>query len=193
MTIFNTPILTPILRIGAHIAFRLVRWRAVGEIPSDIRRCVVIALPHTSFWDFAVFLGLAFVMRRTPVVMIKKEVFRGALNPILHYCGAIPIDRSSPKSRVRDLIEFSKNHDEFILVITPEGTRKVVDKLKSGFYRIAEALDIPIALGFIDGDRRETGILKMFTPSGDYDADLKEIQAVYVGMHGIKEKQPRAD
>lgn len=192
ITIFDTPIVTPVLRFFAHIGFRLVGWRVVGDIPADVRRCVVIAIPHTSYWDFVIFLGLAFVLRRTPLVMVKHTVFWEPLGTFLRYCGAIAVDRTSPQARVRDVVALSKIYNEFVLVVTPEGTRAQVAQWKSGFYRIAEKIDVPIALGFIDGANRETGIREMFIPSGDYDRDVEKIQTLYAGIRGIREQTPSA-
>jgi hypothetical protein len=38
---------------------------------------------------------------------------------------------------------------------------------------------IPLALGFLDYKRRAAGIARLYYPTGNFEADLAEIQAFY--------------
>ena len=62
MTIFNTPILSPFFKIIAWGVLLIIGWRPGQTIPKEIKKCVVVAAPHTSNWDFALFLPLVFAL-----------------------------------------------------------------------------------------------------------------------------------
>ena len=62
--------------------------------------------------------------------------------------------------------QFRRN-DEFRLAIAPEGTRGRAAHWKSGFYHLARAADVPLALGFIDYPRREIGVGGYLDLTGD--------------------------
>jgi hypothetical protein len=66
----------------------------------------------------------------------------------------------------------------------PEGTRSLTTGWKSGFYRIALAAKVPVALAFVDYARREAGILTYLTMTGDPAADIAAIAAHYEGREG---------
>ena len=41
--------------------FKLRGWKITGGIPKDVKKCVLVAAPHTSNWDFVYGLaGIAF-------------------------------------------------------------------------------------------------------------------------------------
>ena len=98
--------------------------------------------------------------------------------------GGVPVDRSSNKNLAQSLVEKFESSDEFILIITPEGTRKRVKRWKRGFYHIALAANVPIALAFIDFKTKRLGSGPILYPTGDYKADLEIIKDFYRGMEG---------
>jgi 1-acyl-sn-glycerol-3-phosphate acyltransferase len=63
--------------------------------------------------------------------------------------------------------------------VAPEGTRAHTDHLKSGFYQIALAADLPIGLGYLDYARRCIGIDTYVRMTGDEDRDLATLRAFY--------------
>src|SRR5690606_18805419 len=74
---------------------------------------------------------------------------------------------------------FETHPGELALVVTPEGTRSLSKKWKSGFYHVALGANVPILLGYLDYDKREAGIGKVIHPSGDFEADMREIADFY--------------
>ncbi len=155
-------------------------WKLVGEVPPGIRKAVVIEAPHTSNWDF--FIG--FVAFRALGVkakfLIKKEAFKGPLGKITRSLGGIPVDRGSKNTVVADVVKAMETSDDFILTITPEGTRKKVKVWKSGFYQIVQAANVPLILGFMNYKTKEIGLIKEFHITGDYKTDLIDIQKHYI-------------
>jgi 1-acyl-sn-glycerol-3-phosphate acyltransferase len=80
---------------------------------------------------------------------------------------------------VEQAIQAFREHDEFILVLSPEGTRKKVERWKMGFYHIALGAGVPIVLGALDYQNRRVVIGPTFQPTGDEQADLAAMLAFF--------------
>lgn len=172
----------------AKLGFKVGRWKVVNEAPADLGNAVCIVAPHTAIEDF--FVGLCFYWYYDiPFkVMMKKEFFKPVVGWLLKKVGGIPVDRGKQNHLVEQMIDmFSKNKNTH-LIICPEGTRKKVNRWKRGFYFIAEGAKAPIALGFIDYQKRYCGIEKVIYPTGDYEKDLAEIWDYY---KDVKAKFPQ--
>ncbi len=163
----------------ARFILRLLGWNIYTRVPSDIPKAVIIMAPHTSNWDF--FLGrlAIFWYRMRPRILIKKEAFGPITGPILKKLGGVPVDRSHSQNTVKQITKCFRQHEKFHLLITPEGTRKRVNKWKKGFYFIALNAKVPILLAFLDYRKKEGGIGMMIEPTGDFDADFKIIEDFY--------------
>ena len=70
------------------------------------------------------------------------------------------------------------------LAIAPEGTRSHTEYLKPGFYALALAADVPVALGYIDYGKRRIGVDTYLRMTGDRDADMARIREFYADKHG---------
>lgn len=162
---------------------KILGWKIVGEIPADVKKCVIAVAPHTCIADFI--LGrLAYFALDLPVkFLIKKEFFDNPiLRPLLIRMGGIPVDRSRNNNTVNEVASLFKKHDTLNIVITPEGTRKLVRQWKKGFYFIAEKAHVPIVLGFLDFKKKELGFGSLLYPSGNYDDDWKIMEKFYRGL-----------
>jgi 1-acyl-sn-glycerol-3-phosphate acyltransferase len=186
ITIFNTPVLTQIFQVLSILVLGLFGWRAVGKVPKDIRKYVIIAAPHTSYWDFPMFLLVVFALRLNLNVFIKHTLFIGPIGWFLSYCGGVPIDRRAAGARVRQTVQEFENNDDMVLLITPEGTRSAQTNWKTGFYHIASEANVPVAVAFVDTAARRAGIDHFITPSGDIDKQMAEIKAFYDTKRGVK-------
>ena len=100
--------------------------------------------------------------------------------------GGIPIDRSASHGMVDTMINQYKSMDKFILAIAPEGTRKKVEKWKSGFYRIAMGADVPILMACFDYENKIISFGPLIYPSGNLSADIEEMQLVFENIRGKK-------
>lgn len=169
----------------ARLVLRLARWRTVGDIPSS---GVLVGAPHTSNWDWVAMLLLMWSGGVPPRVLIKAEIMRTPLGPLLRANGGISLDRKNPGAVVRKLFAEAKSGEPFLLIIAAEGTRKKGDYWKSGFYRIAQQSGLPISMGFIDGPTRTMGFGPSFMPTGDVLADMDVVRAFYADKHGIHPK-----
>ena len=176
------------LRWLGEKTLKLLGWKVVGNIPDDVKKCVIAVAPHTCIADFI--LGrLAYCSVGKPVkFLIKKEFFDNfILRGLLKKLGGIPVDRSRNNNTVNEVSALFKQYDELNLIITPEGTRKLVHRWKRGFYYIAEKAHVPIVLGFLDFKKKELGFGPMLYPKGDFDEDWKIMEKFY---RGINAKHP---
>lgn len=185
-TLFSTPILTPLLRIISKIILFIIRWRVVGSIPKDHQKYVLIVAPHTSNWDFVLFILTVSVLRLKPSVLIKDSLFVGPLGWFLSYCGAIPVNRSQANSLVKYVSDIYVKNDEFILIITPEGTRSANSNWKRGFHHIARAAKVPILIVYVDSAIKNVGIEGLMYPTDDADYDISKIKHFYDKKNGLK-------
>ena len=182
-TVFDTPILNTLLRIVSRFYLKVTGWKLVMETPIA-RQTVVIAAPHTSNWDLPMSLAIVFACRLKIYFLAKQTLFTPPFGIFARWLGGIPVDRSKANNLVEQAIELFSAHEDLVLAVPPEGTRKQVRIWKSGFYHIACGAQVPITLGFIDFKRKVAGFGGTFIPTGNYDADLIEIQAFYAGITG---------
>ncbi|CAG0990794.1 1-acyl-sn-glycerol-3-phosphate acyltransferase [Anaerolineales bacterium] len=184
-TIFNTPIFSPLLRFASNSIMRLAGWRVDGT-PPDLPKYIIIGAPHTSNWDFLLFLGIVFRLKINVSYMGKVELFRSPISWFFYYCGGIPVDRSKSTGLVEQTVEACEKADHFILVIAPEGTRHGVKEWKRGFYHIAKGAGIPIVLAKVDGRHKAVHVGQVFYPTEDVESDMNTIQGMFKGLIGIK-------
>ncbi len=167
---------------------RLFKWR-VHAPPLPGPRGVLIFYPHTSNWDFALTMLAKWSIGMEVRWLVKDSLFGGIfgkiLGPILRSWGGEPIERNANAGNIERLAKRFHAAEWFWLALSPEGTRKYRPAWRSGFYYIALAAKVPIALGFIDYSRKECGIAGYYTLTGDKAVDMAAIRVVYEGMRGL--------
>ena len=184
-TVFDTPILRPLLALVARVGLRLSGWRVEGQFPAD-SRYVLIGAPHTSNWDFPLALGVCFACNVKIYWMGKSSLFRGLAGPVMRWLGGIPVNRDKPGGLVGQMITAFGRQPELVLAIPPEGTRSRVSEWKTGFYYIAQRAGVPVLPVYVDGAGKVVGIAPLFYPTGDLEGDLPKIRAIYAGKQGIR-------
>lgn len=158
--------------------YRARGWKAVGTPPAD-RRCVIIAAPHTSNWDFLNFLGLTDALGVKAHFMGKRQLFRWPLARFMRDMGGIPVDRDSRHNYVQAMIDEFARRGEFMLTIAPEGTRGAVRTWRTGFYHIAHGAGVPLVCGLMDYATRTGGLGPAIVTTGDYKADMARVAEFY--------------
>ncbi|UBM63261.1 1-acyl-sn-glycerol-3-phosphate acyltransferase [Candidatus Sulfidibacterium hydrothermale] len=170
-------------KVANLILCRLLGWEITGKIPEDVQKAVIIVAPHTSLWDF-VYGRLAFWVLDIPVrFMINEKYFIGPLGWLLKALGGQPVRQTRPTRLLLEIFDHFKANDSFFLVITPEGTRKKVDRWKKGFYQIALQNEVPVVMAFIDYKYKKGGVGPLFYPTGNFDEDMKKIERFYRDFH----------
>jgi 1-acyl-sn-glycerol-3-phosphate acyltransferase len=154
-------------------------WKINGSLPPDLKKCILVAAPHTSYWDFVI-ARLAFYYQHVNArFLIKKELFKFPFKRYISWLGCIPVDKSNAKKAIFSAVEVIKNNDSIYLVITPEGTRKYTNNWKKGFYFIAEHANIPMVLTYVDYAKKEGGFGPIIYPSGNFEKDFAKIEDFY--------------
>ena len=177
-TLFDTPVISPLMRGLAFSFLKIFGWRLEGRLP-DVDKLVVIAAPHTSNWDLPVLLSLGFALRAKASWLGKHSLFRRPLGFLFRWMGGIPVYRSASHNMVAQTVEMFRNSESLILAIPPEGTRSKVSHWKTGFYYIALGAETPIAMAFIDYKRKAVGVGPTLYPTGDIEADMELIRNFY--------------
>lgn len=153
---------------------RLFGWSITGTMP-DVPKAIAVIAPHTSNIDGFVAAGAILALRLRIGAMAKADIFKGPMGGFFRWLGGIPIDRSNPKDIVAQSVSRYREHEQLWIGIAPEGTRHGAGEWKTGFYRIAEGAQIPMIPITFDYGRKQVRILNPVQPSGDMEADMKNI------------------
>jgi 1-acyl-sn-glycerol-3-phosphate acyltransferase len=136
--------------------FKVLGWKITGRFPPELRKYIMAVGPHTSNWDF--FLGVAvrsILQLQQAKFLGKSQLFKPPFGWLFRALGGFPVERSGNKDMVEQVTAIIKVHDDFRLAMAPEGTRKKVERLRTGFYYIAKAANIPvIPVGFDFGNKQ---------------------------------------
>ena len=193
-TIFETPLVTPLLRAGSHAFLRATGWRVEGALPPEAERSVFIAAPHTSNWDLPYTLMCAFVLGLHIRWMGKASLFRFPFGGTMRWLGGIAVRREQSNNLVAASAQALRDASGPLqLVVPPEGTRGKTRHWKTGFYFIAREAKVPIVLAYMDYIDKRAGLGPLFQPTGDLQADLAEIKRFYRPIRGKRADSFSAD
>ncbi len=143
------------------------------------RRQVVIGFPHRSYLDTVMaFAGFMRVGIRGHI-LIKDGAFFWPLSTLLDALGGIPVDRSAAGGVVGQMVAEFARREDFILALVPEGTRKGVSRLKTGFWHIASQAEVPIICWYLDPINKRTRWVGVVHPGPSIDEDLQTIARLY--------------
>lgn len=160
----------------SKLFLKMMGWKVVGEVPSGVRKAVLVCAPHTSNWDFPFALAAFNLVNLKLNYFIKKSWFFFPMNLFFKATGGVPVDRSKSRGIVEGMTLKLKQSEEMIVAVPAEGTRSWVPKWKTGFYHIAKGADVPLLMGFVDFKKKEVGFGPMFNLSGDFEKDMSQIQ-----------------
>ena len=166
------------------ILFRLFGWKVTGTFPPELKKFVVTVGPHTSNWDFVVGVAARSILRLQRARFLgKSQLFRPPFGWLFRALGGYPVDRDKSHDMVEQVAGMISASDEFIRAIAPEGTRKKVDKLRTGFYYIAVKAQIPIIPVGFDFSKGEVVIGVPLYPS-DLEKDMRVLLDFYRNIRG---------
>jgi 1-acyl-sn-glycerol-3-phosphate acyltransferase len=172
----------------ARMVLRAAGWRVEYAEPPGPRG-IIIVYPHTSNWDFVVGLLAKWAIGLPLRFVGKESLFRGftgaTLGRLMRLWGGRPVDRHRASGAVEQLAQLMASEPWFWLALSPEGTRRQQDHLRSGFYHLALTMQVPVGLAFIDYGRKAVGVRDYVRMSGDADADLTLLRRYYAGMQGL--------
>lgn len=169
-------------------AFKVSGWTYSVEPNTLENKQVIIGFEHTSMMDAVLSLALFQIYDIKIHTLIKKELFKGPFKPILEAIGGIPVDRKANKDIVSQMVEHFEKNEHFNLVIAPEATRAKNGEerkpIRTGFWHIAKAANVPIVLMFANSKTKKGGILGKIYPS-DINHDLALIKQLYKEHTGL--------
>jgi len=163
---------------------KLTGWKVQGIIPNRSKILVIVG-PHTSNWDFVIVAVVSIAVDIKASFFGKHTLFKiPVLKSIMHWLGGIPVERSSKHGFVEQMVEQYKKRESLMLALSPEGTRKRVERWKTGFYYISLNGNVPIVL---DYGKKIVTFHKEFAPSGNIERDLKFLLEIF---NTAKPKKP---
>jgi 1-acyl-sn-glycerol-3-phosphate acyltransferase len=154
--------------------FRLLGWKVIGKVDTQIKKAILAVAPHNSWKDFLIGISSRAEMRLEIKYLGKAELFKPPFGFIFKALGGTPVFRSEKMNMVDSQVAVINSFDKILIGIAPEGTRKNVDKIKTGFYYIAVGANIPIIRVGFDLAKKEVIIADPLYPSGDFAADMKK-------------------
>jgi len=125
----------------------------IEKLPSKL----IIIGSHTTIYDF--FIGILFyyvyLHKRYSTYVFMKKSFEVICNPIMILFDKkfklISVDTDKKKEGLTSQIcNKLKDEDNYIIFISPEGTRKCTENIRSGYWYIAKNLNIDIMYLGID-------------------------------------------
>ena len=187
----NNHYLNTMLHFFLKCYWKLTGWKAAANFPHHIKKMVIIVAPHTSWIDLVVGLAARQHLKIQHARFFgKKELFFWPLGSILRSRGGIPVGRFSPHGVVGQAVSLFAESENFTLVLAPEGTRKKVDKLRSGFYHIAKKAGVPILTAGLDYEHKQVIIGELLFTTADEDRDMRKLLDFFTNIKG---KKPERD
>lgn len=164
-----------------RLFLKLLGWRTDVVFPyHHVKKYIVLVGPHTSNWDFVIGLGYRTILGMGKARFLgKKELFRPPFGFIFYALGGTPVDRSSKQNMVDDVVRIFNQHEEFALAMAPEGTRKKVDKLKSGFYFIAKQAGVPYVLAGLDYKKKRAIFSELMYTTESKSDDFERVHSFF--------------
>lgn len=169
-------------RAMGRLLLYLSRWRVTGYVHNAPKFVMVLA-PHTSLWDFFIAHAIMLAVGFQSSWLIAAGHAKGPVGSIMRRFGGILIHRSASHNVVSQIVETFNASDRLLLAIAPEGTRRKVEKWKTGFWHIAVQAGVPVQLVSFDYEKRVTEFGPVIEPSEDIEADMERIQNYYKGVN----------
>ncbi|MFM2230475.1 MAG: hypothetical protein RL607_1733 [Bacteroidota bacterium] len=177
-------------RLYEFIFYKLMGWKLTGSFDPNVKKCVIAVIPHTCNFDFFIGLMVRGIANQQMNFVGKKELFIFPFGYYFRAIGGAPLDRSGGKNLVDAIVDIFNSRDVFRLGIAPEGTRKKVDELRTGFYFIAHKAQVPIIPVAFDFGKKEVRIGTPFYTTGQLESDLPLFLSFFKGVKGrYPEKQ----
>ena len=159
-------------------------WKIEGDVPRNISKYIIIVAPHSSNWDFLVGLAVRSINQFQCNFLGKKELFAPPFGWLFKKLGGRAVDRSKSENLVEQVAEIFKSETSFVLAIAPEGTRKKVERWKTGFYHIAFRAGIPIVMAGIDYPSKTVSFAPPLFPTGNLLEDAKIMESFFRDKRG---------
>jgi len=173
----------------SRLVLKLIGWKVTGHYPADVLKKILVAAPHTSNWDFPLGLMIRSVLRDDVKYIGKASLFKPPLGWILKPLGGIPVDRSKSNNFVDAVVDKFNSKEKISVLFAAEGSRKRVEKFKTGFYHISRLAKVPMLPVILDYDKKEFRFLDLVWATDNAEADIAKIEALFKGIRGYHSKK----
>lgn len=171
-------------KLYRFLFYKILGWHLQGNIAPELKKCIIIVAPHTSWHDFYIGLFVRGILDLEINFVAKKELFRFPFGYFFSWMGGAPLDRSGKRNTVDTIAGILESKEVFRLAIAPEGTRKKVAQWKTGFYFIAQKAQVPIIPVAFDFGKKEVCIGNPFWITNNYQDDLELLMSFYKNREG---------
>jgi 1-acyl-sn-glycerol-3-phosphate acyltransferase len=172
------------LKYICRLILKLWGFKWSGYNPELTPKKVFVVYPHTSNWDFPLGILLKFAMPINVNYVAKNSLFRWPFGYFFKALGGIPVDRSKNNNFVDEMADLYSKYSHLGLTLAPEGTRKRVQKFKTGFYYIAHKAKVPLILVKWDHGKKDVHFDEPFYTTGVYEDDMLYIVSYFKGTVG---------
>ena len=195
------------LSLFAKPLLKLSGFKVGGSFP-DNKRVVLIAVPHTSFYDMYLMFLMAYTLGIDINFLAAKWIFTRVASPIRLYtdpdrqgipwplgfiqnlvftkAGGIPVVRATKMNQIIHIINILKKKNAFNLIIAPEGGITDSNTLKLGFIPIAKKLNASVVPVQMDYNNKIFNFLDPIDISRNKETVLSELMYNFNGVIGKK-------
>lgn len=169
--------------LAKFIYFKVLGWELLGEFP-DIKKCVVIVIPHTHWLDFPLGVIVRKVVNQEIHYIGKKSLFKPPFGWFFRWMGGTPVDRSQNQNMVDAVADIFNSKEVFRFALAPEGTRKKVKALRTGFYYIAKKAEVPIVMVAFDYAKKQVKLSEPLWTTDNMNLDFRKVRQFFKGVKG---------
>ncbi len=162
----------------------LIGWKIYGIHPHEVDKAICAVVPHTSWVDVPIGILVRNSYKADIKFLGKKSLFQFPFGSFLRWLGGYPVDRSKRNNFVDTVAAIFDAHNRFYLAITPEGTRRKTETLKSGYYWIARTAQIAIIMVSLDYADKSVTFHDPFYPTEDAESDMQYLESLVSGVKG---------
>lgn len=167
-----------------QLIFKLTGWSITNSFPGGIKKGIIVVAPHTSNWDFVLGVGVRAIQQFPSSYMIKDTWLKlPIVGSILKAMGGVGVDRKKNIRLTEQIAEIFREREEFVIAITPEGTRKYNPNWKTGFWHIADMADVLLIPAAYDYPTKRIVWGKAFK-TGEKKGDIEKLKAFFRQFKG---------
>ncbi len=166
-------------RLIAKFVLFVSGWKPAYQERFKVRKSVMLAAPHTSNWDIVYALAVYWLEGIDAKFLIKDDYTKGLFGFFFKWLGAIGVNRKKNNNLVDYSVTLFNSRETLILMVPAEGTRRRVEKWKTGFYHIARNAGVPVSFGYLDYQKKVAGVGQLYELSGEFEKDMQVIENFY--------------
>ena len=162
----------------------ILGWKIEGVFPKYLKKYVIIAAPHTHWQDFPLGILVKWIQQAPINYIGKASLFKPPFGFIFRWLGGTPVNRNESTNKVQAIVNVFNQNENFVLALSPEGTRKKIDEWKTGFYYIAKGANVPIVMATLDFGKKQVKIAEPYYLTDSMENDFKHFYQFYSGVKG---------